>query len=169
AQSFSVLVRDLRIVFFVILEVSVAGWWVYVDGVLPRQESDRSYQRFAEAIRRQVPAPMPVILFRTKPHLLTFHLGPPVDTLLEWENLDTWAGRPGCRHVVMPAPLAAEWPRYIKSGRLVEVLRSTQLADKGLERELVLLRTQPNPPAPGRCPPPAKGRRGQAGSLARSR
>jgi hypothetical protein len=141
----------------------VLGWGVYVERILPGQEGGRGYQRFAEAIRRQVPAPMPVILFRTKPHLLTFHLGPPVDTLLEWENLDTWAGRPGCRHVVMPAPLAAQWPRYLKSGQLVEVLRSTQLADEGLERELVLLRTRPN------ARPASKGPGGQPTYHGRSR
>ena len=78
----------------------------------------------------------------------TFHLGRPVGTLLEWENLDVWAGRPGHFHVVMPAPLAEEWPRRVKAGQLVEVLRSTDLGESGLERCLVLLRTEPvAPPA----------------------
>jgi 4-amino-4-deoxy-L-arabinose transferase-like glycosyltransferase len=149
--------RGLRWVlgaFTLVLSGTVLGWWGYVELVLPRQENARGYPAFAAAIRKRAPAPLPVILFRTKPHLLTFYLGRPVDTLLEWENLDIWAGRPGCFYVVMPAALAAEWPRHVHAGQLVEVLRSTQLAGKGLERELVLLRTQPGPVAPR---PPGRG------------
>jgi 4-amino-4-deoxy-L-arabinose transferase-like glycosyltransferase len=120
----------------------VLGWWVYVAAYLPGADRERGYQLFAAEIRRRAPAPEPIILFRTKPHALTFHLGRPVDTLLEWENLDWWAGRPNPRYVVMPPELARECPRRVKSGRLVEVLRSTDLASGGKERALVLLRTQ---------------------------
>jgi 4-amino-4-deoxy-L-arabinose transferase-like glycosyltransferase len=127
----------------------IAGWWVYLHRTLPEQERRYGYREFAAAIRRRVPAPQPVILFRTKPHALTFHLGRPVDTLLEWENLDIWAGRAGTFYVVMPPALVRQWPRHVTSGRLVEVLRSTDLAGASRERTLVLLRTRPNAgPAP---------------------
>jgi 4-amino-4-deoxy-L-arabinose transferase-like glycosyltransferase len=122
----------------------VLGWWVYVAHHLPRLERGHGYARFAAEIRRRAPAPEPVILFRTKPHALTFHLGRPVDTLLEWENLDWWAGRPNPRYVVMPPELVRECPRRVKSGRLIEVLRSTDLAPGGRERTLVLLKTEPH-------------------------
>jgi 4-amino-4-deoxy-L-arabinose transferase-like glycosyltransferase len=124
---------------------TMAGWWVYVDRVLPAQEQGRGCSRFAAEVRKLVPPPMPVILFCTKAHLLTFHLGQPVDTLLEWENLDWWAGRPGTYYVITTPVLAKEAPRHLKAGRLVEVLRSRDLAENEQERELVLLRTQPHP------------------------
>jgi hypothetical protein len=79
---------------------------------------------------------------------LTFHLGQPVDTLLEWENLDWWAGRPGTYYVVMPPALYRECPRRLKSGRLVEVCRSTAWPGNRQERELILLRTRPYKPCP---------------------
>jgi 4-amino-4-deoxy-L-arabinose transferase-like glycosyltransferase len=128
----------------------VAGWWFYVDRCLPGREARASDRHFAAAIRRHVPAGQPVIFFCTKAHLLTFHLGRPVDTLLEWENLDWWAGRAGTYYVVMPPALVRESRRHLKSGRLVEVLRGTGLGERRRERILVLLRTVPHagPPPP---------------------
>jgi hypothetical protein len=124
---------------------TVAGWWFYLDVKVPALERERRYPRFAECIRQRVPQPQLVILFRTKPHALTFHLGQPVDTVLEWENIDIWAGRPGSHYIVMPVGLAGEWPRHVKSGRLVEVLRSSDLGGGSQERPLVLLRTEASP------------------------
>jgi 4-amino-4-deoxy-L-arabinose transferase-like glycosyltransferase len=124
----------------------VAGWWFYLDRVVPSQEADHGYRTFAAAIRRKVPAPQPVILFRTKPHALTFHLGRPVDTLLEWENLDWWAGRAGCYYIVLPPAQAAAWPRHLRSGGLEEVFRSTDLPGNRGERTLILMRTLPPTP-----------------------
>ncbi len=121
----------------------VGGWGVYLEHFLPAQEAGRGYRRFAQEIRRRVPAPGLVLLFRTKPHALTFHLGRPVDTLLEWENLDWWAGRPDSTYVIMPPHQAREWPQYLKSGRLEEVCRSTEVDPQRRERPLILLRTRP--------------------------
>jgi 4-amino-4-deoxy-L-arabinose transferase-like glycosyltransferase len=126
----------------VIVMGCVAGWYVYLNMILPGQEPAREYQRFATAIRRQVPAPELVLFFRAEAHALAFHIGPPIDTFLEWENLDIWAGRPGCHYIVMPADCAAEWPQHVTSGRLEEVLRSTDFAGaKNRQRPLVLVRT----------------------------
>jgi 4-amino-4-deoxy-L-arabinose transferase-like glycosyltransferase len=121
-----------------------AGWWVYVERVLPLQELSREHQRFASEIRQRAPAPQLVLFFRAEAHALTFHVGNPVDTFLEWENLDVWAGRPGPYYIVMPPECAAEWPRHVKSGALQEVLRNYDLPGaENHEHPLVLLRTQP--------------------------
>jgi 4-amino-4-deoxy-L-arabinose transferase-like glycosyltransferase len=120
----------------------VVGWLVYLNCYLPDQEGQRGYTTFAMEIRRRVPAPRPIIFFRIKAHLLTFHLGKPVDTLLEWENLDWWVRRPDT-YVIMPPAIARESRRHLKSGTLVEVLRTSDSGNRHLERPLVLLRTKP--------------------------
>jgi hypothetical protein len=120
----------------------VAGWYFYVEHYLPSQEHRHQDRQFAAAIRQRLAPRQPVIFFCTKAHLLTFHLGKPVDTLLEWENLDWWAARPDTYVVTTPA-LAQESVKHLKAGRLVEVLRSTALGENGKERTLILLQAQP--------------------------
>jgi 4-amino-4-deoxy-L-arabinose transferase-like glycosyltransferase len=128
-----------------------AGWSMYVGLVLPAQESAREFQRFAAAVRGHAPAPQLVLFFRVESHALAFHIGSPIDTFLEWENLEIWAGRPGCNYIVMPAECALEWSEHLTAGRLEEVVRSTDFPGAaGHERPLVLMRTHPGgnqPPA----------------------
>src|SRR5581483_2662999 len=54
------------------------------------EEPERPYQQLAREIRRQTRRV--VVFFRAESHLLAFHLGRPVETILEWENLAVWAG-----------------------------------------------------------------------------
>ena len=75
--------------------------------------------------------------------MLAFHVGRPIDTILEWENLDIWSSRPGTYYVVMPPENAAEWPEYLQLGQLEEVLRSSDLTEEGHAHPLVLLRSRP--------------------------
>lgn len=124
----------------------LASWWVYLDHVLPEGERQYEQRSFATAIRRLAPAPQVVLFFRAEDHALAFHLGRPLNTFLEWENLDVWAGRPGCHYIVMPPECAAEWSQHVTSGRLEEVLRNTQLTSGRHKHPLVLMRTRP--PAP---------------------
>jgi 4-amino-4-deoxy-L-arabinose transferase-like glycosyltransferase len=125
------------------------GWWVYVDRYLPRREAQQEDRTFAAAVRRLAPAPQPVIFFRTEAHALAFHVAGPLDTILEWENLDWWAARPQSVYVIMPPEIARQWPAHLKAGRLEEVLRNTELAGGKHKHPLVLLRTRgPGPPAP---------------------
>ena len=78
-------------------------------------------------------------------HALAFHVGNPIDTFLEWENLDVWAGRRGPYYIVMPPECAAEWPRHVTSGQLEEVARNYDLPGaEHHEHRLVLVRTQPD-------------------------
>jgi 4-amino-4-deoxy-L-arabinose transferase-like glycosyltransferase len=125
-----------------LLAACLVGWWLQVAHFLPAQEPTREHRSFAAAIRRHVPQPQLVLFFRTEAHALAWHLGRPLDTFLEWENLDVWAGRPGCWYIVMPPQCAAEWPHHLRAGQLEEVLRNTDLAP-GHEQPLVLMRTRP--------------------------
>jgi hypothetical protein len=83
------------------------------------------------------------LFFRTEVHLLAFHIGQPIDTLLEWENLDFWAARPETFYVVMPSRYADEWRQHLHAGALVEVMRSDVLAGAEHDDPLMLFRTQP--------------------------
>ncbi|MFL5340194.1 MAG: ArnT family glycosyltransferase, partial [Gemmataceae bacterium] len=122
----------------------VAGTWIYLLHVeLPRHEPERELRSFARAIREVAPAPQVVLFFRAEAHALSFHLGRPVNTFLEWENLDVWAGEPGPHFVVMPPDCAARWRQHLSAGELEEVLRSTDLNGGRHERPLVLMRTRP--------------------------
>jgi 4-amino-4-deoxy-L-arabinose transferase-like glycosyltransferase len=129
--------------FSAILAAVAVGWWIYLGSVLPREEPRQEFRRFAAEIRRWAPAPQPIIFFRTEAHALAFHVGRPIDTILEWENLDYWCARPETYYVVMPPENAQEWPEYLHLGQLEEVLRSSDLAGGRHAHPFVLLRTRP--------------------------
>lgn len=136
--------QQLALALTVIVVGCIAGWWFYLEHVLPSAEPAHEYRRFAAEIRRRVRPPQVVLFFRAEVHALAFHVGNPVDTFLEWENLDIWAGRPGPHYIVMPPDCAAEWPRHVASGRLEVVLRNQDLPGAAHhEHPLVLLRTLP--------------------------
>jgi 4-amino-4-deoxy-L-arabinose transferase-like glycosyltransferase len=131
------------------LLTSVAiGWCCYLNWAVPQQEAHHETRRFAEEIRKRAPVPQLILFFRAEAHSLAFHVGRPIDTLLEWENLDYWAARPEIYHVVMPSEYANEWARHLKSGQLEVVLRSTILAGAKHDDPLVLLRTRHGGPVP---------------------
>lgn len=123
----------------------LVGWFGYIEFWLPRIEPAREHRRFAAEIRKLVPSPELVLFFRAEAHALAFHLGPELDTFLEWENLDIWAGRPGTHYIIMPENCAREWESHVTSGRLVEVMRCTDFdGATHRERPLVLMRTLPH-------------------------
>src|SRR5207248_5843090 len=120
----------------------VAGWLVYTDAVLPAREAARDVRPFARLVRRFAPAPQVVLFFRAEAHELAFHLGRPLNTFREWENLNVWAGRPGPHYILMPAEAARDWPAHVTAGRLEEVLRHT-VPGTDHDRTLVPMRTLP--------------------------
>lgn len=120
-----------------------AGWLVHTHVLLPRWESRREMTSFAAEVRRHVPPGTAVLLFRTEAHQLIFHLGPPVDRLMEWENLDVWMSRTETMYVVMPPECAAEWPDNLKGGRLYPVISSSELAGGEHEEPLLLMCNRP--------------------------
>jgi 4-amino-4-deoxy-L-arabinose transferase-like glycosyltransferase len=139
--------RRLAVTFGLIVAACVAAWGVVLHHVLPQQEPALEQRTFAQAIRQYAPQPDFVHFFRAESHALAFHVGYPIDTFLEWENLDIWAKTPGVHYIVMPVDAAAEWQEHVTAGRLVEVLRNTDIA-AGIppHEQMVLMRTD-NPPA----------------------
>ena len=124
------------------LATVLAGWAVFLQLIVPRWDAAHGERQFAAAIRGLAPRPELVLLFRVENHLLSWHLGRPLNTFLEWENLDVWAGRSGTHFVLMPAECADEWRQYITSGVLDELLRYTDRTDRNKPRDLVLMRTR---------------------------
>jgi len=135
--------KALTAAFVGMLLAAVAGWWAYVAYVLPGQERQWEFRRFAQEIRARAPAPQLIIFFRAEAHALAFHVGRPIDTVLEWENLDVWASRPETWYIVMPPDCADEWPQYLTHGQLELVMRNIDLAGGKHSRPLVLMRTRP--------------------------
>ena len=116
------LVRRVSLAGLGIVLFGVIGTWTWLIQVEhPRLEQVRESKTFALRVREIAPAPPPPLFFRVESHALAFHLGRPINTFLEWENLDIWAGRPGPHYILMPPEAAAEWQENVTSGRLDEV------------------------------------------------
>jgi 4-amino-4-deoxy-L-arabinose transferase-like glycosyltransferase len=127
--------------FGALVTTCVVGWWIHLVWILPKEEAQREDRTFAAVIRRYAPAPDPVIFFRVEAHTLAFHTGRPIDTLLEWENLDFWAGQPLPFYVVMDSDCAREWPEHLQHGSLEPVTGNVELAGGKHEHPLILMRT----------------------------
>src|SRR5262249_49935812 len=114
-----------------------------VQQFLPRQEPQLEQRRFAQRIRQYAPAPERILLFWAEPHALAFHLGRPLESLIEWEDLDARlaGGRPV--YVVMPPDVAQRSAGLLHNARLEEVLRDTDLGGGNPKRPLVLMRSVP--------------------------
>jgi 4-amino-4-deoxy-L-arabinose transferase-like glycosyltransferase len=128
----------------VMLAGCVAGWLVYVEISLPGEEPQKEVKRFAAAIRRLAPKPEPILLFRTEHHALAFHVGRPLQILVQWPDLESWAERAKTGYVVMPPDSYAELQKELPSGQLFEkVLGNADLSGGHHKTPLVLLRTRP--------------------------
>jgi len=117
------------------------GWGVVNCWVVPRQEQDWPYDRLARDIRARTD--MPIIFFRAESHVLAFHVGRPLDTILEWENLEVWANQTKPVYFVMPPDCARDWRSHLTKGRLAEVFRTSDHAWGKRERPLVVMRSCP--------------------------
>lgn len=122
-----------------ILVGAFAGWATYIQWFEAARDVGATQRLFAHEIRSRTEHP--VIFFRAEDHALAFHVGRPLDTILEWENLEWWATQSVPICIVMPESCAAEWPRHLKSGKLEEVCRTADLSPENGSRALVLLRS----------------------------
>ena len=75
-------------VYFLTVAACVLGWGVFITQFLPAEELRQPNQQFAEQVRLKTQGL--VLFFRVKAHDVAFHVGPPVATILEWENLERW-------------------------------------------------------------------------------
>jgi hypothetical protein len=120
----------------------VAGWFYHVQVELTAAEPFRDYRAFAAEVRRRVPRPDTVVFFRTEAHALAFHVGQPLEVLVEWQELNARLTQSGSRYVVMPPDCVAEFSQNLQGFRLEEVTSNTQLAGGAHERPLVLLKAE---------------------------
>jgi hypothetical protein len=132
--------------FFLVLLGCMVGWWLYVERETLQAASPAEH--LASAIRARTSRT--VIFFRTENHELAFQVGRPIDTVLEWENLDVWLAQPRPVYVVMPEDCAVERNHRLKNGRLKEVLRSRDLPGALHHRPLVFL-ARPEDPCRGQA------------------
>jgi 4-amino-4-deoxy-L-arabinose transferase-like glycosyltransferase len=123
------------------LAAVVLGWVVMTTVVEPAEEAHEGKRRFAAAIRAYAPPPHTILQFRMESHLLSYHLGRPVHTLVEWGELDDRLAAPGTHFVVMPPEYVFVAGRVVKSRRLVEVTRLDDHTAAKPRRPLVFLRT----------------------------
>jgi 4-amino-4-deoxy-L-arabinose transferase-like glycosyltransferase len=126
--------------YFAVLAVYLIGWQIYNVAFLPAEEKAWPYRTMAQEIRASTQGP--VIFFRAETHLLMHHVGPPVDTILEWENLQWWTDRPFPVFIVMPEKYAAEWPQHLRAGALEEVLRTSDYVHGRRDRPMIVMRTR---------------------------
>ncbi|MBI1916163.1 MAG: glycosyltransferase family 39 protein [Planctomycetes bacterium] len=144
----SLLPRAAPIGLAVVLAAVCAGWWARVTFFLPPLEPGREHRTFAALVRHHAPRPEPVVLFRTEAHVLAFHLGRPVRSLVFWEELDritllSDANGKAPHFVIMPAGIARDWARCLGRVRLEEIANNCQGRDGGHEKPLVLFRIVP--------------------------
>jgi hypothetical protein len=119
-----------------------ANGWHRKPGLL------RAQAPFAARIRELAPASQPVLLFRVESHLLAYHLGRPVHTLVEWADLGARVRPPGPHYVVTRAEFVDEVRHTL--GVPFEPVAGSDGAGPA-HRPLVLLRfpgetCPPNPP-----------------------
>lgn len=119
----------------VALLLYLVGWHVYNSSFVANED----YRPFAHEIRRHTAGP--VIFFRAESHPLMFHVGKPVDTILEWENLEWWVYRPRQIYFVMPQACAEQW-NHDHPGTLEIVLRAADDLVGKHERTLVVVRSR---------------------------
>jgi 4-amino-4-deoxy-L-arabinose transferase-like glycosyltransferase len=126
--------------FGVLVVCGLAVWPVMWFVVEPAEAARQEKKPFADAIRAHAPKPQPVLLFRAESHLLAYHLGSPIHTLVEWGDLKDALAAPGPHAVVMPPEFAAEAER-VTGRRLVPVAALADYTRVKPPRPLVCLRT----------------------------
>lgn len=127
-------------VFGVLLGCGLAVWPVMWFVVEPAGAAKQEKQPFAAAIRSHAPAPQTILLFRAESHLLAYHLGSPLHTLVEWGELRDTLTAPGPHVVVMPPEFVADAER-ITGRKLVPVAALADFTRVRPPRPLVCLRT----------------------------
>jgi hypothetical protein len=120
----------------------LVGWGVYLTWEIPRENALQPEERFAKEVRAQCKSM--VLFFRAEAHDVAFHMGPPIATILEWENLDAWLLHAPSVYVIMPKEYAEKCPQHLHNGKLQPVLCSADFTSASSDRPLVLLRSVPN-------------------------
>jgi 4-amino-4-deoxy-L-arabinose transferase-like glycosyltransferase len=134
-------VRAAKAAFGVVILGVAAGWLVMTYHVEPAHQAREEKRAFANVIRSHAPVPHTVLLFRAESHLLAFHLGRPLHTLVEWGELNDRLSGPGPHFVVMPPEYVYPAERIVTARRLVVVAHLADHTPGKPARPLVFLRT----------------------------
>ena len=119
----------------------VGGWMVMMMVIEPAEQAKEEKRRFADVIRTHAPAPATILQFRMESHLLSYHLGQPLHTLVEWGELDERLAVPGPHFVVMPPEYVFAADEIVTSRKLVVMARLEEYTGEKPPRPLVFLRT----------------------------
>ncbi len=133
-------VRIAKWAFGVLVAGALAVWPVMWFVVEPAEAARQEKRPFAAAIREHAPKPQTILLFRAESHLLAYHLGSPLHTLVEWGELKEVLATSGPHVVVMPPEYAADAER-ITGRKLVPVASLADFTSVRPPRPLVCLRT----------------------------
>jgi 4-amino-4-deoxy-L-arabinose transferase-like glycosyltransferase len=139
-------VRRAKWVFGGTLAAVAVGWVVMTTVVEAKEQAREEKRRFAAVIREHAPAPHTILQFRMESHLLSYHLGRPVHTLVEWGELDELLAAPGPHFVVMPPEYVHAAGEIATSRKLVVVTRLEDHTAGKPPRPLVFLRTADSGP-----------------------
>ena len=120
---------------------SLGGWWWFHHHAEPKQQAVREQKAFADHIRSCAPAPAEVLLFRVESHLLAYHLGRPLHTLVEWGELNQRLAEPGTHWFVTRAEFVPECFENVRTRRIEVSSCSKDFVAVLPLRPLVLLRT----------------------------
>jgi 4-amino-4-deoxy-L-arabinose transferase-like glycosyltransferase len=130
-----------RCLFCGTLAAMAIAWAIMTTVFEPAEEAKEEKRRFAAVIRSHAPAPNTILQFRMESHLLSYHLGRPLHTLVEWGELNERLAAPGPHFVVMPPEYVFTAGEIITSRKLVEVARLEDYTAAKPPRPLVFLRT----------------------------
>lgn len=133
---------------------AIIGLFVYDLGIAPREGAVRDQPSFAKFVRLQVPAPKVVHFFRVESHLLAFHVGRPIHSLVEWHDLNDVLREPGEHFFLTREEFVPECQRHVTVRPLEVVVSSREFTPEKPLRPLVLMRTRSDPSHEiSRCPP----------------
>jgi hypothetical protein len=133
------------IAFCLVLMLLPIGWFVFDRTVTAKEQAAREQAPFAERIREFAPAPKPIVFFRVESHLLAYHLGRPVHTLVEWADLTAHVRDSGPHYVVTRTEFVDEVRQHLPNADVVA--RSEDYTNVRPHRSYILLKIPcPTPP-----------------------
>lgn len=121
--------------------VAVISWLIMTFVIEPNEQAPEQKRPFAAVIRSHAPRPHMILQFRMESHLLSYHLGPPLHTLVEWGELNERLAAPGLHFVVMPPEYVYAAGQIVTSRKLVVLARLEEYTHGKPSRPLVFLRT----------------------------
>lgn len=134
-------VRQADRAFGITIAAVIVGWMVMIFFIEPAEQAPEEKRAFAAMIRNEAPQPREIILFRMESHLLAFHLGRPLVTLVEWHDLNDRLAKPGPHYVVMPPEYVYPTDQIVRSRKLQAISKLEDYTPAPPEKSLVFLRT----------------------------